>query len=67
VRVFAQEGRLMSRATGQDAFHLRNQGNHAFISDFDDAVRVVFTVRAGRATSLTLHQGGRAIRGARNP
>lgn len=67
LRVFAQEGRLMSQATGQEGFRLRSQGNHVFIPDFDDEVRLVFTVENGRATGLTLHQGGQAIPGTRKP
>jgi D-alanyl-D-alanine-carboxypeptidase/D-alanyl-D-alanine-endopeptidase len=67
LRVFAQNGRLMSQATGQGAFGLRHQGEHVFIPAFDDDVRLVFTVENGRATSTTLHQGGATVTGARNP
>ncbi|HEX2080242.1 MAG TPA: serine hydrolase domain-containing protein [Longimicrobium sp.] len=65
LRVFVQDGRLMSQATGQPAFRLRSQGSHVFIPDFDDEVRLVFTVQNGRAAGLTLHQGGREIPGTR--
>jgi len=67
LRIFSQDGRLMSQATGQSAFRLRAQGNHVFIPDFDDEVRLVFTVENGRAVSTMLHQGGREITGQRNP
>ena len=67
VRIFAQGGRLMSQAAGQGAFGLRNQGDHVFIADFDNAVRLVFTMENGRATGVTLHQGGREIPGTRTP
>lgn len=67
IRIFAQDGKLMSQAAGQSAFRLRSQGNHVFLAEFDAAVRVVFTVENGRATSLTLHQNGRAIPGSRDP
>jgi hypothetical protein len=67
LRVFAQNGRLMSQATGQGAFGLRHQGEHVFVPAFDDDVRLVFTVENGRATSTTLHQGGATVTGARKP
>lgn len=65
LRVFAEEGRLMTQATGQGAHRLRAQGDHVFVPDFDDTVRLVFTVENGRAMSTTLHQAGRTIGGAR--
>jgi hypothetical protein len=49
IRVFAQDGQLMSQATGQSAFRLRAQGDHVFIPTFSDEVRLVFTVENGRA------------------
>jgi hypothetical protein len=67
IRVFVQDGRLMSQATGQSAFGLRAQGDHAFIPTFSDEVRLVFTVENGRATGVTLHQDGREATGTRKP
>lgn len=67
LRVFGQDGQLMAQAAGQDAFRLRYQGEHAFVPTFDNAVRLVFTIENGRATSVTLHQGGREITGPRAP
>ncbi len=67
LRIFTRDGRLMSQATGQEAFGLRHQGSHVFIPDFDHAVRLVFTIENGRATGVVLHQGGREIAGTRNP
>jgi CubicO group peptidase (beta-lactamase class C family) len=67
LRVFVQDGKLMSQATGQPAFALRNQGGHVFIPTFDDEVRLVFTMENDRAASVTLHQGGREIPGTRKP
>jgi CubicO group peptidase (beta-lactamase class C family) len=67
VRVFVQEGRLMALPAGQMPTRLRAQGDHAFIPEADDAIRLVFTVENGRATAATLHQGGRQISGARVP
>ena len=67
VRIFVEGGRLMSQATGQDAFRLHAQGGHVFVPDFDDEVRVVFTVQDGRATGMVLHQAGQQVPGTRNP
>ena len=67
LRVFVQDGKLMTQATGQPAFALRSQGGHAFIPTFDDEVRLVFTMEDDRAASVTLHQGGREIPGTRKP
>jgi CubicO group peptidase (beta-lactamase class C family) len=43
------------------------QGGHAFVPTFDDAVRLVFTVEEGRATRVTLYQGGAVVPGKRKP
>jgi CubicO group peptidase (beta-lactamase class C family) len=67
LRVFVQDGKLMSQAAGQQAFPLRYQGDHAFIPTFSDEVSLVFTVQNGRAASATLHQGGRMVQGMRTP
>lgn len=67
LRIFERDGRLVSRAAGQSAAALRYQGDHVFIPDFDDSVRLVFTVEDGRATRVTLHQGGGEFVGERQP
>jgi D-alanyl-D-alanine-carboxypeptidase/D-alanyl-D-alanine-endopeptidase len=67
LRVFVHEGALMAQPTGQRAARLRAQGDHAFMPDGDDEIRLVFTVQDGRATAATLHQGGRVIEGPRTP
>jgi CubicO group peptidase (beta-lactamase class C family) len=67
VLVFVAQGRLMAQPQGQSVTRLRAQGDHAFIPDRDDEIRIVFTMENGRATSLTLHQGGQQITGARQP
>jgi len=56
--VFARDGQLFTQATGQGEFRLRAQGGHTFIPTFDDAVRLVFVVEDGKATTAVLHQGG---------
>jgi CubicO group peptidase (beta-lactamase class C family) len=58
LRVFIENGQLMAGATGQGAFRLRAQGDHAFIPTFDDDVRVVFHVEDEQVVALTLYQGG---------
>ena len=65
IRVFVQDGRLMSQAQGQESFALRSQGGHVFIPTFDEDVRLVFTMMDGRANGVTLHQDGREIPGER--
>jgi len=63
--VLVRDGQLFSRATGQGEFRLRAQGAHWFIPTFDDNVRLIFIVEEGRATGLTLHQGGQTIEAPR--
>lgn len=67
LRIFPQDGRLVSQAAGQRVAPLRYQGDHVFVPDFDDSVRLVFTVEGDRATAVTLHQGGGVFRGDRQP
>lgn len=65
LRIFGQDGQLMSQAPGQSVSRLRSQGDHVFAPDFDDTVRLVFTVEDGRAVSVALHQGGGVFTGER--
>jgi D-alanyl-D-alanine-carboxypeptidase/D-alanyl-D-alanine-endopeptidase len=65
IRIFVHDGQLMAQPGGQGAIRLRAQGEHAFIPEADAAIRLVFTVENGRATSATLHQNGRTVTGAR--
>jgi D-alanyl-D-alanine-carboxypeptidase/D-alanyl-D-alanine-endopeptidase len=67
LRVFGRGGRLISQATGQSEAPLRYQGDHIFVPNFDDRVRLVFTVEDGRARLVTLHQGGSTFSGEREP
>lgn len=67
LRVFGQDGHLMAQAAGQPVTRLRYQGDHVFVPDFDDAVRLVFTVQDARALRVTLHQGGGEVTGDRQP
>ncbi len=59
VTVFSRGGQLFAQATGQGAFRLKAQGDHAFIASFDDNVRVEFVVEDGTATTFILFQNGR--------
>jgi hypothetical protein len=60
-----QDGRLMAQAAGQGSSSLRYQGDHVFLPAFEASL--VFTVQDGRATAVTLHQGGREFPGPRKP
>ena len=57
--------RLMAQAQGQEASELRYLGNYVFGVAFDPAVRFTFTLDAGKATKVTLLQGGVSIEGPR--
>jgi D-alanyl-D-alanine carboxypeptidase len=65
LRVFEQDGLLLSQATNQPTIRLYSQGNHAFSVDFDPNARLTFTVEGDRATRLTLLQGGASMVGER--
>lgn len=67
LRVFGENGKLMAQATGQRVSRLRWQGGDTFLHGSDDGIRLVFTVENGRASMVTLHQGGREIPGRRKP
>jgi len=62
----AAEG-MTAQLAGQGAIHLNYLGDHTFAADFDPSLRIVFTVENGRATQVTLHQGGGTVQGARRP
>ena len=59
--------RLMAQAQGQDANEIRYLGNYEFGVAFDPALRFTFTIDAGKATTVTLLQGGARIEGPRVP
>jgi hypothetical protein len=56
---------LTGQLAGQDPVPLLHYGNHTFGASFDPSLRVVFTVEGGRATGLTLVQGGQRVDGLR--
>lgn len=65
VRVFGDNGRLKVQVGQGKAFLFRHQGDHVFVPEFDDKVRLVFSVEAGRAEGVTLHQGSRVTQATR--
>ena len=67
IRFFVDGARLMSQAQGQDAIEVRYLGNYQFGVAFDPALRFTFTMEGGRATKVTLLQGGATIEGPRVP
>jgi len=67
IRFFQDSARLMAQAQGQPANELRYLGGYAFGVAFDPALRFTFTIEAGKATKVTLLQGGITIEGPRVP
>jgi len=49
---------LVGEFVGQSTARLRYQGDHVFVSNIDDGIRVEFTVEGDAATGLNLTQGG---------
>jgi D-alanyl-D-alanine-carboxypeptidase/D-alanyl-D-alanine-endopeptidase len=67
LRVFIQDGRLMAQPTGQNPTRLLHQGNQVFVPAAAMNARVTFKVENGRATAITLLQGGNVYPGTRKP
>ena len=67
IKFFLDGTRLMAQAQGQDANEIRYLGNYEFGVAFDPALRFTFTIEAGKATKVTLLQGGARIEGPRVP
>jgi CubicO group peptidase (beta-lactamase class C family) len=67
LKFFLDGARLMGQAQGQEANEIRYLGNHEFGVAFDPALRFTFTIDAGKATKVTLLQGGARIEGLRVP
>jgi CubicO group peptidase (beta-lactamase class C family) len=67
IKFFLDGTRLMAQAQGQEANEMRYLGNYAFGVAFDPALRFTFTIEAGKATKVTLLQGGATIDGPRVP
>ena len=67
IKFFLDGTRLMAQAQGQDANEIRYLGNYVFGVAFDPALRFTFTIDAGKATKVTLLQGGASDRGTESP
>lgn len=67
IKFFVDGTRLMAQAQGQDANEIRYLGNYEFGVAFDPALRFTFTMDGGKATKVTLLQGGARIEGPRAP
>jgi CubicO group peptidase (beta-lactamase class C family) len=65
IRFFMDGARMMAQAQGQSAGELRYVGNYTFTGD--PGARFTFTVVSGKATKVTLVQGGATIEGPRAP
>jgi CubicO group peptidase (beta-lactamase class C family) len=61
----APDGGLTGQLAGQGANPLLHYGDHTFGVTFDASVRIVFTIVDGKATAMTLRQGGQEMRGER--
>lgn len=66
IRVFEEEGKLMSQGTDQPAFRLLWQGGAEYRAAFDTNVRLIFG-EGKPAPVFTLHQGGGTLRAVRKP
>ena len=67
IKFFVDGTRLMAQAQGQGANEIRYLGNYEFGVAFDPALRFTFTIEAGKATKVTLLQGGAKMEGPRVP
>ncbi|MEO7083071.1 MAG: serine hydrolase domain-containing protein [Gemmatimonadaceae bacterium] len=67
IKFFVDGTRLMAQAQGQSANEMHYLGNYAFGVAFDPALRFTFTIDAGKATKVTLLQGGTSMEGPRVP
>ena len=67
IKFFVDGTRLMAQAAGQPANEIRYLGNYAFGVAFDPELRFTFTLVSGKATKVTLRQGGATIEGPRVP
>ena len=67
IRFFLEGSRLMAQGQGQEANEMRYLGNATFGVAFDPELRFTFTIDSGKATKVTLLQGGTRIDGPRVP
>lgn len=67
VRVFERDGVLSAQPTGQPALRMLYQGDHTFLLNAPQEIRLVFEVEDGQATRFVLHQGGATVPAPRRP
>jgi len=67
IKFFLDGTRLMAQAQGQQPNEIRYLGNYEFGVAFDPALRFTFTMEGGKATKVTLLQGGAKMDGPRAP
>jgi CubicO group peptidase (beta-lactamase class C family) len=67
IKFFMDGERLMAQAQGQGANEIHYLGNYEFGVSFDPALRFTFTVEGGKASKVTLLQGGARMEGPRVP
>jgi CubicO group peptidase (beta-lactamase class C family) len=67
IKFFVDGTRLMAQAQGQGANEIHYLGNYEFGVAFDPALRFTFTMEGGKATKVTLLQGGAKVEGPRAP
>ena len=67
IKFFVDGTRIMGQAEGQPANEIRYLGNYVFGVAFDPELRFTFTIVEGKATKVTLLQGGATIEGPRVP
>jgi CubicO group peptidase (beta-lactamase class C family) len=67
IKFFVDGTRLMAQAQGQEPNEMRYLGNYTFGAAFDPALRITFTIDAGKATKVTVLQGGATMEGPRVP
>ncbi|CAN5315851.1 hypothetical protein BH09GEM1_BH09GEM1_32480 [soil metagenome] len=62
---FERDDELYGQLQGQGANVLIPAGNDAFGASFDPSLRIIFTIENGKATKVTLKQGGQSFDGPR--
>jgi D-alanyl-D-alanine carboxypeptidase len=62
---FERDGELYGQVAGQPANVLIPAGHDTFGASFDPSLRIIFSVENGKATKMTLKQGGQSFDGAR--
>ncbi|WP_210490630.1 serine hydrolase domain-containing protein [Rufibacter aurantiacus] len=65
LRVFCEKGQLKAQSLGGKPFRLLYQGNHVFIPEVDEDLRIAFSMENGRARGLHLHAGRWEVTSAR--